>query len=431
MKMANFNVTDANSLNNAVQSAAAGDTINVMNNISLDGDGSGFQGTIVVPAVPGTAVLMIQSSGGPYTITSATPNQRHFINYGYLTLQNITLDGGNAGGGVQVSYDQPNMDTQTNLLGGCVVQNCVTTTTGGAGVQIQTANAINGGYNGGTAEAMFDGCTIQNNHQRTPTVAGGGIWLSGASVTATMNNINGPTTVSGNTAQWSGGGIVVNSGSTLTIDNGTIENNLAALHGGGIDMFNGALSTAPPATVVLNNALIMGNQAGATVDGITNPLPTPSGGSNGSGGGVAVEEYNVFTMNGGTIQNNTAVLNGGGISAMLNSNLTITGGSGWPPSTPTLPNPPANGEPVIVANTANTNGGGVSVGTLSDGSAYSGSQTPPTATANMTNTLIWNNTADADGGGLHVCDAAQATVTSSLFEANIAQNNGGAYYVMT
>jgi len=426
--MATYNATDANSLNNAVQSAAAGDTIYVMNNISLDGDGSGFSGTITVPAVPGTSVVTIESNGGPFTISSTTANQRHFENYGYLTLQNIILDGGNTGGGVQVNADTTGTTpayTETNLLGGCVIQNCSTTAIGGGGVDIQTADAINGGYDGvSTASLTMDGCTIQNNHQRTPTVAGGGVWLSGQGVTATMNNTNGTTLIDSNTSQWSGGGIVVNSGSTLTIDNGTITNNQAALHGGGIDMFNGGYgSTAPPATVIINNALIMGNAAGANVDGMGKPNSTSPGGS---GGGIANEENNILQINGGTIQNNTATLNGGGISSMVDSTLTITGTT--TPST-TLPNPPASGSPVVVGNTADVNGGGISVGTKSDGSAYTDTQNP-TAQATLTDVAILSNIADVDGGGLHVCDNSLVTASGNLFDSNQATNDGGGYYVM-
>ncbi|MCL2559004.1 MAG: hypothetical protein FWE07_00835 [Turicibacter sp.] len=418
--MATLTATNANSLNNAVQAAASGDVINVMNNISLDGDGSGFQGTIAVPEIPGVANITIQSSGGPYTISSNTVNQRHFNNSGGLTLQNIVLDGGDSGGGVQV-YSTARI-TDTYLGAGCVVQNCVTTNIGGAGVSILTADAINNGYNGSTANVTLDGCTIQNNHQRTPTVAGGGVWLSGQNVTATMDNTNGETLIDGNTSQWSGGGIVVNSGSILTINNGTISNNKAALHGGGIDTFNGALTTSPPATVIMNNALILDNEAGATVDGVTNPSSSPGG----SGGGIAVEEYNNFTMNGGTIQGNTATLDGGGISTMLNANLTINGT--WTPSA-TLPAPPTSGEPCIAYNTAAVNGGGISMGTQSDGSPYLGAATPATATATITKAAIFSNTAHADGGGLHICNAAAATVNGSLIDGNIADNNGGGYYI--
>ncbi len=174
--------------------------------------------------------------------------------------------------------------------------------------------------------ASISGLTITNG-----AADGGGISNSG---TLTVSN----STISGNTAIFSGsGGGVLNSG-TLTVDNSTISGNSAGI-GGGIS--GGGIMT-------ISNSTISGNVASNLGGGIANGGATMvrnstiAGNSAGFGAGI----YNgstsgPLTINNSTIANNSAAAQGGGIWNNIGM-LTVS-------------------DTTIAGNSANADGGGIYV----------------------------------------------------------------------
>jgi uncharacterized repeat protein (TIGR02543 family) len=120
-------------------------------------------------------------------------------------------------------------------------------------------------------------------------------------------------TISGNTANVSGGGVFVYNG-TFTMEGGTISGNTANRNGGGVYVYSG--------TFTMNGGTIYNNTA------------TTSGNYSSNGGGVYVNGNGAFTMNGGTIYNNTSSSTspysssyGGGVSVSVNGAFTMNGGT--------------------------------------------------------------------------------------------------------
>ncbi len=126
------------------------------------------------------------------------------------------------------------------------------------------------------SDATVDGTTISGN--RASGGAGGGVLFSDYShKTLSLSN----STVSGNTADFDGGGIYdtnyltsSDSASRLRLDSVTVANNQAGGQGGGIAYLMGALSpsyTAPPPT--LRNTIVAGNTAASGGRDIDTPTP--------------------------------------------------------------------------------------------------------------------------------------------------------------
>ena len=140
---------------------------------------------------------------------------------------------------------------------------------------------------------------------------GGGILVNSES---TLNLIN--STLSDNKA--TDGGAIRNDGLLLTVNNSTLLGNSATLGGGGI--WNGLNSS-----VILSNSTVLGNSSsfggGIYNDGILNiGSSTLSGNSSGSGGGI--NNLGTLNLTNLTLGNNTASI-GSGINS--NSSLTFNG----------------------------------------------------------------------------------------------------------
>ena len=177
-------------------------------------------------------------------------------------------------------------------------ENAVTgTVTGGI---ITGGNASNGGgvY---VSEAAFtmNGGTIAGNAVKS---IGGGICLTNNS-TFTMNG----GMIAGNATTSNGGGVYV-SGSTFTMNEGTISSNVAT-RGGGVYMKGG--------TFTMEGGTISGNTAVYNDGG-------------GNGGGVLVDGIGsatgIFTMSGGTVSDNDATYYGSGLYLYTDGNAEIGGG---------------------------------------------------------------------------------------------------------
>jgi predicted outer membrane repeat protein len=128
-------------------------------------------------------------------------------------------------------------------------------------------------------------------------------------------------TISGNSAKTSGGGI---SGG-VTVENSTISGNSAGMSGGGIS-----------GSTTIENSTISGNSAGTSGGGIYNnssldvTLSTITGNSAPSGGGVynvgSVEVFNTILNAGASGEN---IFNDGGTVTSLGYNLSSDDGGGY------------------------------------------------------------------------------------------------------
>ena len=243
-------------LQNAIDNADFGGTIEISSNITLTGS----------VAIPTNSSLTIQSStGNNWVLAQAISNTRHFMAGGNLTLQNITLDGGAISGGVQMNGGNLTIDA------GTIIRHCFATN--GGGVSINTGGSF----------TMLGG-EINGNISNTD---GGGVFLHvGSNFTMLGGKISENQAVGG-------GGILVNWESIFTMNDGEISGNEADT-GGGVFITGNS-------TIIMHGGEISNNKAGAHIGG-------------GVSGGVLVVGGSTFIMDGGKINNNMAS-NGGGIYA--------------------------------------------------------------------------------------------------------------------
>jgi len=185
--------------------------------------------------------------------------------------------------------------------------------------------------------------------------------------------------------------IVIPSGTTATFTssyNLEMTANAAAIgvdHGASLTIDGIAVTAADGATdtgIVVDGDLVL---AAGSITG-------HSATQDGFGGGVTVNDTGTFTVTGGTISNNTASLNGGGV--MNNGTLTISACD------------------AISGNRAANNGGGV----------YNGGAD---ATFTMDDCTISNNTAAQSGGGVYSTDYASFAMTGGEISGNTANVDGG------
>lgn len=408
--------------------------------ITATADDTAMGALVGIPS--GKSITLTSGTGGPYTITQATANTRHFLvnSGGSLTLTNIILAGGGTGGGIQNSGTLV-MDA------GAVIKDCYRNNDGGGvwnggvftinGGEISSNESTSGG--GGVAShsagtlTMTDG-TISGN--TAPT--GGGVLNMG------VFNMSGGA-ISSNTANctsssYLGGGGVMNYNTTaaFTMTGGTISGNIVTgsgmyANGGGVSSMLG--------TVTLDGGIISGNTAPQNGGGVWSQgtflmIDGKINGNNKAraGGGVC-NNAGTFTMTSGEINGNTATTSGGGVHNINGSEFYMNGGE-------------------ISSNTAAYAGGGVytSAGTytglfimtngkISDnksngtGSSYGGggvysggSGGSTTGTFTMKGGEISGNTAAGRGGGVFNYNSATFTMEAGkITGSNTAPSGGGVY----
>jgi hypothetical protein len=189
--------------------------------------------------------------------------------------------------------------------------------------------------------------TVTGQHRRgftAPTLKGAGqgsVLKIHSSVTLTVNTL----AITGGNAV-SGGGIFVNTGSSLTLNNVTVSGNTARLTSGGLLGNGGGIFSN--GTVTLNDSAVSGNTAAAVGGGIFNQgngMVTLNGSAtitgntaaSDAGGILSQGAHAVVTLNdSATITGNTAGRRGGGIfnwvgTVTLNDGATITGNTATGP----------------------------------------------------------------------------------------------------
>jgi hypothetical protein len=159
---------------------------------------------------------------------------------------------------------------------------------------------------------------------------GGGVNITGNG-RFTMNG----GTISDNeaTSAGYGGGVYVYNGGSFTMNDGTISNNTAASYGGGVAVYvnssfemTGGTISDNTATTYSGGGVYIKNNCSFTMSGGTISGNSALGASSGTGGGIAVDGSD-FTMEEGTIKNNSTVNGGGGVDVFNGGSFTMTGGT--------------------------------------------------------------------------------------------------------
>lgn len=208
----------------------------------------------------------------------------------------------------------------------------------------------------GAAAVSISGVTIRDGNASaipiSPDAGGGGIFIeSGTTLTLAYS------TLSGNSVLGGSGGGIFNSGGTLTVTNSTLSSNSASYYGGGIFNSGGTLTLTYSTlsgnssgsgggiandfgTLTLTNSTLSGN---STVYGggiwnqrsmLTVTNSTLSGNSSNSGGGIWNNYSSTLTVRNSTLSGNSATAFGGGIlnasgSTVKLTNSTISGNSAY------------------------------------------------------------------------------------------------------
>jgi len=368
---------------------------------------------ITIPA--GVDITLTSNTSGPHSFTQAGWNVRHFVNYGTLTLQDVTLSGRNV-------LPLPFVST-ANSWGGILVQSGGTLVMhDGATIRDNASPGADswrgGGVNvqSGAAFIMYGGAITDNGGG-----TGGGVYVAG---TFTMyggqinNNhgsgigisAGGAATITGGEIAYnrghSGGGIYM-AGASLVIENASIHNNHASMNGGGLFASNGNI-TMRDSTVTENNA---GSNGGGISLGGSSTFTMENGNIDDntariSGGGVHLSVgASTFTMNGGTINDNTANadtqdqtthLGGGGVFVSRNATFNMNAGE-------------------ISGNNSGRYGGGVHIGSAGYVATGSGG-----GTFNMNAGTITNNTALRNGGGIYIRQLTTSPSTLNRSNPDVA-----------
>ncbi|MDR2094609.1 MAG: cadherin-like beta sandwich domain-containing protein [Treponema sp.] len=273
------------------------------------------------------------------------------------TLPPILLTGSNGG---KINSGQPlNIDNATVIL-----EDGLTLTGGnawrGGGVYVRSGNFI---MNGGS---------ISGNTSTANGVSGGGVYVASGSFTMNGGSISDNKTFI--SALGEGGGVNV-SGGSFTMNGGSVSDNEASSDGGGVNVKSGSF--------IMIGGTISGNQ-------------TPY-----DGAGVYVWGGGWFTMNGGSIRENTVTSlgKGGGGVRVWEGAFTMTGG-------------------IISGNSAGADGGGgVYVSDSSAGFTMSGGS-------------IIDNQTGGNGGGVRVENANFTMSGQSSISGNTSTvgNGDGVYF---
>lgn len=286
------NVANTGSIQNAVDVAATGATINLSDGI--------FSNTNTINI---NKSLTLIGTGQTTTIINGNNNSRVInIADGNITIDNLTIQNGNAGRGNGGGINYIGTGT-LNVIDSAIYNN---TANQGGGISLSSGrlnitnsiisnniSIVNGGGINNNGTATITNSLITANQVSADGLAGGGIFNYGG--TLTLNN----TTVNRNNSARHGGGGITSDFGIVTLNNSTVSDNSAAnttFGGGGVLSFRDL-------NLTVNNSTISGNSINTT------------------GGGIFVEGSPV-SLNNVTIANNRATVAGGGIS-QLNGTINI------------------------------------------------------------------------------------------------------------
>ncbi len=409
----------------------------------------------------------IFNNGGTLIVTGSTINS------------NMATGASGSGGGVfstdgTVSISSSVIDSNSaNRAGGAIeiIDGTLTVTNtamayndvnGSAG----TANPGNGGalHVTGMSSTMvtIDSCMVMFNEAASE---GGGLWgQSGSTLTVTNGTMVRANIAAGAGADNGGGGIF-NNGGTLNISNTTINANLAtgtSGSGGAVLSTNGSVKVEN--SILDSNAANRAGGAIEVIDGtfditatvmMYNDVNGTAGTANpGNGGALHVTGMSgtLVTINGGTVSNNSAAREGGGLWGQSGSTLTVSnrttidgniaagaatddGGGGvfnnggtLNISTATISNNSATGAAGTGGGILNISGGmmAIETSTISGNTSNAGAGIHNDGSMTITNSTITNNTAAIDGGGYAQMNSSNTvTITSSIVAGNTTTSGSG------
>lgn len=387
----------------AVNAAQTGDVIQVasgtyVENVVISGKYITLRGN---PGSPQDVVIKAASAGvAPLFISNVPDTAPHRV-----LIEGFTITGGNSqpgqGGGITVA-----ISASPELRFLIVTANAAQGYGGGISIHdnsnpfihdsvISSNVAISGG--GGVfvvnnSSPVIVGNQIIDNSTYGATIAnggssGGGVYFENVQTNPALRST--PTLlgniISGNSATFAGGGVMLRTGVNALIEANVITENVAA-YGGGIH------AETTGSSVTIDGNTISNNRAIAT------------GGFSGSGygGGIAVFDQSVVSILRNTIQNNQATNGGAGISASEASSNLITGNL-------------ISGNVADDSNSStNSEGGGVYVSH---------------ASVTAVNNVVTSNEADI-GGAFGLLDNSVSTIAYNTIVKNIESvAAGGAIFV--
>ncbi len=401
------NVSTFSTLKSIVENTAqSGDTIVISDKIDFTG---------VITIKNKSLTFISKDASTPMVFTAK--NSRHFRIEGdannniVLTFDNVILDGGKLGGGIELAA-KCSLQLITPEIRNCLAHGTVQTQ---AGAAINTAaesnltvtngkiysnestDVLGGGsiYANSSKNITLNGCDLYGNKANTN---GGAIYVAGLALELTLNNC----TIRGNTA--ANGGGIYSQMSTIDIIGGKISGNTITGNGGGI--YLGYLGLTGSLTLTggeISGNTITGGGNGGGIYAVSNVKidmiqGTISGNTAANGGGIYASTGSKLTLDNCTVENNTAkTLSGGGIFAAA-ATAHVNGGT-------------------IVGNTAATVGGGIYV---------SQSSTLFVDGADISGNTAYSTTANG-GGGIYVLQSALTIEPGSTVTNNSATCGGGIY----
>jgi parallel beta-helix repeat protein len=256
----------------------------------------GATDTIVFQGLPSPPIINLTAASGQLNITDSVT----IVGPG---AGNLTVSGQNA---IRVF----NVENTTSVI---TVNISGMTITGGNGIPLSGGTASDGGGVRTTDENLtLDAVVISGN------TVGAGIDGGGFATTSIANVVIRNSTVSGNTAADSGGGVYFFSGGSLRLENSTVSGNTAAgLAGGGGVYFFGTVAAAG---FTVRNSTIAGNST-------TNADAAASGGAGivlRSFGGTALIQNSTISGNTSASTSATVGLGAGGIALATVAGATPT-----------------------------------------------------------------------------------------------------------
>ena len=410
-----------------VDAAASGDTVQVK-------DGTYTENVIINGLVAGgKAIKLIGNVANPANVKILEPlGGTKAMIYVYQTgstpveVAGFTLTGGNTqagqGGGMTIERSSPNVHDN-------IIQNNNAPLGYGGGILINTDanpfihdNIVSNNHSrdggGGIFMIMNSAPVIVNNQITGNTTSG---WVGdpgGGSTGGGIYMLNNPSntaayvqpvllgnTITGNTAAFGGGGMVIGTGISALVQDNTISGNTGP-YGGGIQIES-----------VTSEPIIEGNR-------ITGNNAPKIGTDAGVGGGIAVFNQSKPTISGNLITDNDAGQYGGGIAAAENSNSTITGNTiARNAADPLNQYPSADGGGLFVSQatvTVTDNLFDSNTSDLGGAMAFEGALFTTTI---VHNTIVRNSTHGGFAGGIFVghTPGSSVTIVNNLFSLNKAE----------